>query len=201
MPAMGVPRVDTAPSLADRIDVTLARPLPPAYGTAITQPAAPVPTPKPVAPPPWNGTLGKPMPALVTLDGSTLPAPSDGVVHADPPKPVVPPPTPTPGSPVPGPAPGPTPPPGPTPGPTPTPAPVPAPPPGPAALAELVDKRYAARSATDLAALPLSALKGISPAKATALKAALGATTIAELAGSPAVRAALTIAAAASGTD
>jgi hypothetical protein len=88
LPAMGVPRVDTAPSLAHLVDLNSpVRPEPPAPGTTFTQPTAPSPTPKPVAPKPWPGTLGTPLPALVTLDGSTLPAPSDGIVRTAPPKP------------------------------------------------------------------------------------------------------------------
>lgn len=87
LPAMGVPRVDAAPSLADRVDASLARPLPPAHGTTITQPAPPTPTPTPVDPGPWPGPTGRPMPDLITLDGSPLPAPTDGVVDANPPKP------------------------------------------------------------------------------------------------------------------
>jgi hypothetical protein len=87
LPAMGIPRVDTAPSLAGRIDHTLARDLPPEFGTPVTQPDPPHPTPAPVPPPAWVGPLRQPMPALVTLDGSDLPAPTDGVVRARPPKP------------------------------------------------------------------------------------------------------------------
>ncbi|WP_308468191.1 alkaline phosphatase family protein [Rathayibacter soli] len=87
LPPMGVPRVDDAPSLASMIDATLSRPVPPPPGTTISQPAPPVPTPTPVAPGPWPGPLNVPMPALVTVDGSVIPAPSDGVVNRTPPKP------------------------------------------------------------------------------------------------------------------
>jgi hypothetical protein len=170
LPALGVPRVDDALSLADRVDPTLARPLPPAHGTAITQPTPPTPTPPPVDPGPWPGPTGQPMPALVTLDGSTVPAPTDGTVHPTPPKPPAPP--------------------------TPTPQP-PAPPPTPAALSELVDKAYASKTAEELAAAPLQALKGISPSRAAALTQALGVHTIAELADSKYIAAAQTINAAA----
>ncbi len=112
------------------------------------------------------------MPNLVTLDGSPLPAPADAVVHATPPKPPA----------------------APTPAPTPTPAPGPAPAP---ALSDLVDKAYAGKTASELAAAPLTALKGISPTRAAALTQALGVHTIAELADSKYVTAAQTIAAAA----
>jgi len=84
---MGVPRVDTAPSLAGHVSASTSRPEPPVHGSAITQPTAPDPTPAPQQPKPWNGKLGQPMPALVTLDGSHLPAPADGVVRATPPRP------------------------------------------------------------------------------------------------------------------
>lgn len=85
LPPMGVPRVDTAPSLAARIDPSMNAPEPPAYGTAITQPSPPSPAPAPVEPGPWPGPTGQPMPALVTLDGTSLPPPSDAVVHPKPP--------------------------------------------------------------------------------------------------------------------
>jgi hypothetical protein len=87
LPPMGVPRVDTAPSLAARIDPSMNAPEPPAYGTAITQPSPPSPAPAPVEPGPWPGPTGQPMPALVTLDGTSLPPPSDAVVHPKPPAP------------------------------------------------------------------------------------------------------------------
>ena len=87
LPPMGVPRVDDAPSLAPLLDAALNRSAPPEPGAVIGQPAPPHPTPAPVPPKPWPGKLGVPMPALVTLDGSVLPAPGDGVVHPNPPKP------------------------------------------------------------------------------------------------------------------
>jgi Phospholipase C len=90
LPPLGVGRVDNAPSLAHLVDVTLSRPVPPAPGTTITQPAPPSPTPAPVAPAPWPGPLGTSLPPLVTLDGSVVPAPSDGIVRKNPPKPPVP---------------------------------------------------------------------------------------------------------------
>jgi hypothetical protein len=87
LPPMGVPRVDAAPSLAHLVDPSLNRPLPPAPGSAVQQPAPPTPTPPPVAPQPWRGPLQTPLPALVTLDGSPLPPPTDGKVNKTPPKP------------------------------------------------------------------------------------------------------------------
>ena len=117
-------------------------------------------------PAPWPGPTGQPLPDLVTLDGSSIPAPADAVVHAKPPKPPA------------------------------LPAPHSAPPPGAApspALGDLVDKPYAGTTATELAAAPLTALKGISPTKAAALTQALGARTIGELATNRYVQAAQTI--------
>ncbi|MEA9986796.1 alkaline phosphatase family protein [Subtercola sp. RTI3] len=88
LPPLGVPRVDTAPSLAQHVDRTLHRPVPPAPGSMFPQPTPPSPTPAPVAPQPWAGPVGVPMPALVTLDGSALPAPTDGTVRIAAPKPL-----------------------------------------------------------------------------------------------------------------
>ncbi len=82
---MGVPRVDSAPTLAGHVNSTVTRPQPPVPGSMINQPAPPQPSPVPVPPAPWSGPLGQVMPPLVTLDGSTLPAPTDGVVRIKPP--------------------------------------------------------------------------------------------------------------------
>jgi Phosphoesterase family len=180
---MNVPRVDQAPSLASHVDATLARPLPLAYGSVITQPAPPTPTPTPVMPAPWPGPTGQRMPALVTIDGSVLPAPTDGVVHQAPPKPPAPTPTPTP-IPVPAPAPGPDPGAGPGPG---------------RNLDDLVDKKYAGTTASELAAAPLDALNGVTASQAKTLAEAFGVHTVAELAHHKLVQAALAIAGVATG--
>ncbi len=87
LPKMGVPRVDGAPTLAHHVDATLTRPVPPAPGAAIVQPTPPTPTPTPVAPAPWAGPTDQPLTALVTFDGSVVPAPTDGVVRSKPPAP------------------------------------------------------------------------------------------------------------------
>jgi hypothetical protein len=87
LPPLGVPRVDSAPSMADRVDPNIERPPPPAYGSEITQPTPPSPQPVPQPPEPWPAPLDQPMPPLVTNDGSTLPAPTDGVVYKTPPRP------------------------------------------------------------------------------------------------------------------
>ncbi len=87
LPPMGVPRVDDAPSLAHLVDPGLSRELPPAPGTVIAQPPPPNPAPQAEPTAPWPGPLGQPMPPLVTLDGSLVPAPTDGLVRPKPPKP------------------------------------------------------------------------------------------------------------------
>ncbi|SDP26840.1 Phosphoesterase family protein [Nakamurella panacisegetis] len=89
LPPMGVARVDGAPTMVGRVDSTLTRPVPPIPGTAIVQPTAPTPTPTPIAPAPWPGPLNQLMPALSTLDGAALPAPTDGIVRPTPPRPPV----------------------------------------------------------------------------------------------------------------
>jgi hypothetical protein len=86
LPPMGVPRVDQAPSMAHLVQDALTRTPPPVPGSAITQPVPPSPRPSPVPPKPWAGTLGQPMPPLVTRDGKGLPAPTDGIVHPKPPR-------------------------------------------------------------------------------------------------------------------
>ena len=87
LPAMGVPRVDDAPSMAALVNAAATRPVPPPPGTLITQPSPPTPTPTPIAPAPWPTPLDQPLPPLITLDGTTLPAPTDGLVRPTPPKP------------------------------------------------------------------------------------------------------------------
>lgn len=86
LPHFGVPRVDTARSLAHRVDPALNRPAPPVFGTVIAQPAPPKPKPKPVAPKPWEGPNAKPMPDLVANGGASIPAPDDAVVQKRPPR-------------------------------------------------------------------------------------------------------------------
>ena len=80
LPALGVSRLDDAPSLADLVDTTATPsppPPPPAFGTTITQPAAPTPTPTPrPVPPPPTKTFAPVGPVLLR-DGTTLPPPND----------------------------------------------------------------------------------------------------------------------------
>jgi len=82
----GIPRVDSSASLAGRVDAKLARPVPPAFGSAITQPPAPSPTPNIQGPNPWGGPNAQALPKLVANGGATIPAPGDAVVGAKPPK-------------------------------------------------------------------------------------------------------------------
>lgn len=86
LPPFGVPRVDTSRSLAGRVDPTLRRPAPPAFGSTIVQPTAPNPTPTPVPPQPWNGPNAQPLPALIANGGKTIPAPDDATVSKNPPR-------------------------------------------------------------------------------------------------------------------
>ncbi|MGH8961907.1 MAG: alkaline phosphatase family protein [Jatrophihabitantaceae bacterium] len=78
LPALGVPRLDDAPSLADLVDPAAPpSPVPPAYGTTITQPMPPTPEPAPApAPaPPAGGSVA--VGPVLLRDGSTLPPPND----------------------------------------------------------------------------------------------------------------------------
>ncbi|MGI8870510.1 MAG: hypothetical protein ACR2F6_17100 [Mycobacteriales bacterium] len=65
LPALGVPRLDDTPSLADLIDTTTnPAPPPPAYGSTITQPIPPPPHPDPHAgATAANGHLGRRRPS------------------------------------------------------------------------------------------------------------------------------------------
>ncbi|MDB6084171.1 MAG: hypothetical protein JWN43_2052 [Gammaproteobacteria bacterium] len=86
LPPFGIPRVDTSPSLAGRVDPLLARPAPPSLGSTIVQPAAPNPRPPIQSPGPWGGPNAQPLPALVGKGGAAIPAPDDAAVSAKPPK-------------------------------------------------------------------------------------------------------------------
>jgi hypothetical protein len=78
LPPLGVPRVDDAPSLADLVDASApASPTPPAFGTTIVQPAAPVPTPAPRPTPPPPAGASAPVGPIILNDGTTLPPPND----------------------------------------------------------------------------------------------------------------------------
>jgi hypothetical protein len=76
LPALGVPRIDDDPGLADLVATTASVPPPPASGTPIAPPAPPTPpgTPNPVPPSP---DTRRPTPEVVLRGGGTLPAPND----------------------------------------------------------------------------------------------------------------------------
>jgi hypothetical protein len=85
LPGLGVPRVDQAPSLVDLVDSTRApNPVPPAYGSTVVLPPAPIPpiAPNPLPPSP----TGPPQPVgeIILRDGSTLPAPNDAPLPQQP---------------------------------------------------------------------------------------------------------------------
>ncbi|MGH3720631.1 MAG: alkaline phosphatase family protein [Pseudonocardiaceae bacterium] len=80
LPPLGVPRLDDDPGLADLVDLTpgdTVNPPPPAYGSTITQPPVPDPTPEPVLPPPSPVRQSQLVGPVVLRDGSTLPLPDD----------------------------------------------------------------------------------------------------------------------------
>jgi hypothetical protein len=86
LPAFGVPRVDQAQSLASRVDLAVNRSAPPSFGSSITQPAPPIPTPALMPPLPWPGPTQQPLPPLVGNQGGAIPAPTDGIVRPQPPQ-------------------------------------------------------------------------------------------------------------------
>jgi hypothetical protein len=87
LPPIGVPRVDDDPGLADLIDTTTptaklpTMPVPPRFGTTITQPTLPTPKPKPVSPPPPPVAGPVQIGPVLLRDGSTLPPPNDVVLR------------------------------------------------------------------------------------------------------------------------
>jgi Phosphoesterase family len=85
LPALGVPRLDDDPGLADLVDPSQPPVAPPpAYGTAIDLPPAPSP---PVAPHPTPpAPAGQPVPVgpVILRDGSTLPPPNDAPLPKQP---------------------------------------------------------------------------------------------------------------------
>lgn len=87
LPPLGVPRVDQDPGLADLVDTaarTTRLPVmatPPRYGTTITQPRPPHPTPVPAPPPAPPVSSPTTVGPVLLRDGTTLPPPNDVVVH------------------------------------------------------------------------------------------------------------------------
>ena len=84
LPALGVPRLDDDPGLADLVDPERAPTAPPpAFGTTITLPPAPDP---PVAPDPPPPSPGKPAPVseIILRGPATLPPPNDAPLPQQP---------------------------------------------------------------------------------------------------------------------
>lgn len=77
LPALGVPRLDDAVSLADLVQPTASTPPPPAFGTAVRQPTPPTPTPTPAPVPTAPVASSAPVGPIVLRDGTTLPPPND----------------------------------------------------------------------------------------------------------------------------
>lgn len=87
LPPFGVPRVDDATGLADRVRPSSPlRPTPPPLATTIPQPVPPARRPAIKPPPPWVGPLNTPLAPVVLNGGLTLPAPDDVTVRQTPPK-------------------------------------------------------------------------------------------------------------------
>jgi hypothetical protein len=77
LPALGVPRVDAAPSLADLVGSAASTLRPPAFGHAVVQPTPPTPTPSPTPVPPSPVMTSSAVGPVVLRDGTTLPPPDD----------------------------------------------------------------------------------------------------------------------------
>jgi hypothetical protein len=84
LPAMGVPRVDADPGLADRVDSALRVAPPPAFGTQPVLPNAPTPAPRPNPPPPPPEAPPIAVPRVNLRGGKTMPPPSDVVLPKQP---------------------------------------------------------------------------------------------------------------------
>lgn len=81
LPALGIPRLDDAISLADLVQPQPSTPPPPAFGSSVQQPTppSPEPTPAPLPPPPVTSSV--PVGPIFLRDGSTLPPPDDQPVN------------------------------------------------------------------------------------------------------------------------
>ena len=85
LPALGVPRLDDDPGLADLVDTTKPpNPPPTAYGTAIELPPDPSPPIKPRPAPAPPAGQPKPVGPVLLRDGSTLPPPNDAPLPQQP---------------------------------------------------------------------------------------------------------------------
>lgn len=89
LPALGVPRVEQAPKLADLVDpAQTPTPAPPAHGSTLSLPPAPAPpiTPNPTPAPP--ATTPRPVGDVILRDGTSLPPPNDAPLPQQPNPPV-----------------------------------------------------------------------------------------------------------------
>jgi hypothetical protein len=85
LPALGVPRLDDDPGLADLVDPSRPpNPPPPAYGSAIDLPPDPSPPLKPRPAPPHPKGKPEPVGPIILRDGSTLPPPNDAPLPKQP---------------------------------------------------------------------------------------------------------------------
>ena len=77
LPALGVPRLDNAVTLADLIEPVASVPPAPPFGATVSQPTSPtpVPTPTPVPPPPVASSAA--VGPITLRNGTTLPPPND----------------------------------------------------------------------------------------------------------------------------
>jgi hypothetical protein len=85
LPALGVPRLDDDPGLADLVDPSRPpNPPPAAHGTAIGLPPAPSPPVEPRPAPPHPAGPAVPVGPVILRDGSTLPPPNDAPLPTQP---------------------------------------------------------------------------------------------------------------------
>jgi hypothetical protein len=89
LPALGVPRVDRDPGLADLVDpARQPSPVPPAYGGAIAIPPAPDPPVASRPPPPPPVANPSPVGRVILRDGSAIAPPNDAPLPKQPNPPV-----------------------------------------------------------------------------------------------------------------
>jgi hypothetical protein len=85
LPNLGVPRLDGDAGLSDLVDPTMkTNPPPPAFGTLITFPAAPSPTPAVHPIPPRPPGASAPVGPVLLRKGKTLPPPNDAPLPQQP---------------------------------------------------------------------------------------------------------------------
>jgi hypothetical protein len=77
LPALGVPRLDADPGLADLIDPTISNAAPPSFGTTLPIPAPPSPPRRASPLPALPAGPPQPTPRVILRNGKTLAAPHD----------------------------------------------------------------------------------------------------------------------------